>query len=202
MAEIPEDVAAEIRDTCRKLAKDKGLDDGTRDELCDHLEEKVAGYLCGEVKITQADALLLARGHFGDIPEVAEKLAAERGPTLLRWFPWLAGPRFLFAVGLVMVTTVFGIIVPLLAQFGANLQADFEDQWSAAPSFVILISPWGPWLVAAVGVAALCLNKRFLSARAAFWTYAATIVGLGLLGGMLCLILLLPAVGLIVATPN
>lgn len=60
-----------IRGYCRELADRHGLDEEAREEICGHLEDKLAGYLSGEVRPTEEDALVLARAHFGDAEEVA-----------------------------------------------------------------------------------------------------------------------------------
>jgi len=55
-----------IRELCDEIASAEGLDSELHDELYGHIEDKVLGYLSGEEVLSEADAFLLAREHFGD----------------------------------------------------------------------------------------------------------------------------------------
>jgi hypothetical protein len=66
-----------IHDLCDELAAKHGLDAGTRDELCGHLEDKLLGYLGGNVRVSEDDALILVRAHFGDADRIASQLGHE-----------------------------------------------------------------------------------------------------------------------------
>src|SRR4051794_26230096 len=82
MAEQSTDASLlKIRALCRELASKHRLDDATRDELSAHMEDKLLGYLSGEVKITEADALHLVSVHFGDAARVARDLSREDRPA-------------------------------------------------------------------------------------------------------------------------
>lgn len=67
--------AAQIRQIVSQLARKKGLSAEEAEEIGGHLEDKLLAYLSGEVRITPADALLLARAHFGDASGVARQVA-------------------------------------------------------------------------------------------------------------------------------
>ena len=69
LPELPESSAKKIRTLCDDLAARFRLDDATRNELGGHLEDKLAGYLSGEVRISEEDALTLVRAHFGILHE-------------------------------------------------------------------------------------------------------------------------------------
>src|SRR5271170_1985610 len=84
------DSLEKIRALCRDLAARQGLDDEARDELCGHMEDKLMGYLSGEVKITEEDALLLVRSHFGDAEKIARQVAGERKETVMSYWFWMA----------------------------------------------------------------------------------------------------------------
>src|SRR5437762_2498695 len=75
--ELPQSSAGKIRSLCDELARHYRLDDTTRDELRGHLEDKLAAYLSGEQRISEEDALLLVRAHFGDAAQVARRLKRE-----------------------------------------------------------------------------------------------------------------------------
>jgi hypothetical protein len=63
---LSEKTAAEIDALARKISVAHRLDAEIQAELRGHVEDKVRGYVCGEVKVTEADALLLATAHFGE----------------------------------------------------------------------------------------------------------------------------------------
>jgi len=58
-----------IRELCRKISVAHNLDEEIQRELFSHMEDKLLGYLSGEEKLTEEDAFVLVREHFGD-PEV------------------------------------------------------------------------------------------------------------------------------------
>lgn len=74
MPELPHESLQRIRALCHELSVRYRLDEQTRDELCGHLEDKLMGYLSGDVRITEEDALLLVRSHFGDAERIAWRL--------------------------------------------------------------------------------------------------------------------------------
>ena len=55
-----------IRALCDDIATAESLTEDLHDELYTHIEEKILGYLSGEETLSEADAFLLAREHFGD----------------------------------------------------------------------------------------------------------------------------------------
>ncbi|HIJ65515.1 MAG TPA: hypothetical protein HPP77_06130 [Candidatus Hydrogenedentes bacterium] len=62
-----------VRKFCRQISVAHGLDPEIQEELVGHFEDKMLAYLDGEETLTQADALILARQHFGD-PAVLKRL--------------------------------------------------------------------------------------------------------------------------------
>jgi len=64
---------AEIHTVIHQISVAHRLDAEIRDELESHFEEKVTAYLSGQEKLTETDALLLARAHFGK-PDGIESL--------------------------------------------------------------------------------------------------------------------------------
>jgi len=84
MPDLPGDSSVrKIRSLCQELAESYRLDNETRDELCAHLEDKLTGYLSGEVRITEEDALQLVRVHFGNAEQIARRLGRDR--SFFRW---------------------------------------------------------------------------------------------------------------------
>jgi hypothetical protein len=55
-----------IRDLCSKISVAHSLDVDIQKELCGHMEDKLLGYVSGNETITEDDALILVREHFGD----------------------------------------------------------------------------------------------------------------------------------------
>jgi len=72
---LSEQTRAKISKFCAELAANHALDPDTRDEICGHLEDKLAAYVSGEVRPTEEDALVLARAHFGDADRVSRTLS-------------------------------------------------------------------------------------------------------------------------------
>jgi len=55
-----------IIELCRKISVSHNLDDEIREELFTHMEDKLLGYVNGDVALTEEDAFILVREHFGD----------------------------------------------------------------------------------------------------------------------------------------
>ena len=67
MAEnISPETAEKIRALCSRISVANNLDQEIQEELYSHLEEKLLAYLSGKEKITEEDAFILVREHFGD----------------------------------------------------------------------------------------------------------------------------------------
>lgn len=197
MVKDPSQTAAQkIRSVLLELSAQHGLDTEACTELCSHLEEKLADYLSGAVKITEDDAIILARSHFGDAQRVASAIANEgrQGTFAMRWLRWPASPQLTFAMAVAMLGAIFGLVVPLIAYLSGNFQMTFKAQWPIIPMFIIKTSPWTPLLLATLGVMALVAKERFCKAGAALRINIATIVGTTFLGGFTCFILWLPII--------
>ncbi len=98
----------------REIGRRRRLDNDAVEELYGHLEDKTLGYLSGEENLSEADAVLLTREHFGDpgaFPEPEAKPARFQSPVSL--------PRRLAA--LAVLTLAVGIAlsaVKLLVALG------------------------------------------------------------------------------------
>ena len=77
---MPENISPEtmesIRALCRRISVAHDLNDEIQRELYTHMEDKLLGYLSGGEKVTEEDAFILVREHFGD-PVVIRKLLRE-----------------------------------------------------------------------------------------------------------------------------
>ena len=56
----------QVRTLCRKISVAHDLDPEIQDELYGHMEDKLLAYLNGEEPVTEDDAFILVREHFGD----------------------------------------------------------------------------------------------------------------------------------------
>jgi hypothetical protein len=74
------ETAGRIRDLCRKISVAHDLDDEIQRELYSHLEDKLLGYLRGEEKITEDDALILVKEHFGEFASLKGLLREVHAP--------------------------------------------------------------------------------------------------------------------------
>jgi hypothetical protein len=63
---VSEDTEQGIRALCDEIAVAHDIDPELREELRGHVEDKMLGYLSGEEAVSEADAFILAREHFGD----------------------------------------------------------------------------------------------------------------------------------------
>lgn len=59
-------VQEQMRALCRKISVAHDLDPEIQEELYGHMEDKLHAYLTGEERLTEEDAFLLVREHFGD----------------------------------------------------------------------------------------------------------------------------------------
>ena len=62
---ISPETTESIRALCRRISVAHDLDDEIQRELFSHMEDKLLGYLSGGEKVTEEDALILVREHFG-----------------------------------------------------------------------------------------------------------------------------------------
>ncbi|MBT4485036.1 MAG: hypothetical protein HOC71_15330 [Candidatus Latescibacteria bacterium] len=77
---MPEKISSpinkKIQQFCNKISVTYDLDDAIQKELFNHMEDKILDYLNEEVTITEEDAFVLVREHFGD-PIHIKKLLKE-----------------------------------------------------------------------------------------------------------------------------
>jgi hypothetical protein len=132
-----------IRALCHELAARHRLDDATRDELCAHLEDKLAGYLIGEVRISEEDALTLVRAHFGDAEKIARLIGREQAAPAI-------GPDVFFSRG-ISHDRLYSILLVVLAASTAmsvplGLVVYILRARQGVPAFAWAIPDWvAPW---------------------------------------------------------
>jgi hypothetical protein len=153
MPELPETGAAKIRSLCHELAARYRLDDDTRDELCGHLEDKLAGYLSGEVKTTEDDALALVRAHFGDAEQVARLLGRERVARSDPFFSLGVNHERLYSTLLIVLALSMTVSIPLgLVVYFLRQKAGVASTTWKFPDWVL---PWNATICAGYLVAIL-----------------------------------------------
>lgn len=69
-------VMAQVDALCRKISVAEDIDPQIREELRGHMEDKLRAYMAGEETLTEDDALILVKEHFGD-PAVLKALLQE-----------------------------------------------------------------------------------------------------------------------------
>jgi len=167
MHELPtEQTIKKIRALCQELAVRQGLNDEARDELCNHLEEKLTGYLNGEVKISEEDALCLVRAHFGDADQIARAISQERPSEA--FLTSRVNHARLYSALLLIIGISTTLTIPL------GLAAWAQRQYGLAPSSPGHVPTWLlPWAAAlsAVYIALILvtLTARRLNPDAGRW---------------------------------
>ena len=69
-------IREQMRALCTKMGIAHGLDDDIQQELYGHMEDKLLGYLSGDERVTEQDALILMREHFGK-PGLVKRLLSD-----------------------------------------------------------------------------------------------------------------------------
>ena len=64
--ELGPDTNEKMRALCKKISVAHDLDEEIQEELYSHIEDKLLAYLNGEEAVTEEDAFILVREHFGD----------------------------------------------------------------------------------------------------------------------------------------
>ncbi|MBI2424312.1 MAG: hypothetical protein HYV27_15885 [Candidatus Hydrogenedentes bacterium] len=77
MAEhFSDETQRQIRELAADIVGSRAADDATGREMQDHVEDKIRAYLDGEERVSEADALILARKHFGNPKRIKAELSA------------------------------------------------------------------------------------------------------------------------------
>ncbi|MFP6584161.1 MAG: hypothetical protein VCD00_16610, partial [Candidatus Hydrogenedentota bacterium] len=63
---ISSEIEKQARELCSQISVAHDLDSEIQEGLYTHVEDKLLGYLSGEVPISEDDAIILVREHFGD----------------------------------------------------------------------------------------------------------------------------------------
>jgi hypothetical protein len=71
-------IVEQLNTMCDTYARRKRLSADDRQEVFDHLEDTLHGYLSGQTRVTNEDALLLARARLGDVKGVVAQIAPQQ----------------------------------------------------------------------------------------------------------------------------
>src|SRR5437763_11452247 len=98
---MPHDLSSEsisrIESLAQRVRVSPQHDEEVRRELVSHLQDQLQGYLSGQQKLSEADALLLVERHFGDTASVAAGLQDVHAP-MQRWLRRLAAVTIVTAI--------------------------------------------------------------------------------------------------------
>ncbi|MCX5769326.1 MAG: hypothetical protein NTZ09_03510 [Candidatus Hydrogenedentes bacterium] len=73
----------QMRDLCNKISVAHDLDESIQEELLGHMEDKFLAYLSGDEPLSDQDAFILVREHFGN-PATVKSLMQEAHPGAVR----------------------------------------------------------------------------------------------------------------------
>ncbi|MBI5095592.1 MAG: hypothetical protein HZB26_24555 [Candidatus Hydrogenedentes bacterium] len=83
MAELDPKTREHLQGLCRQITVAHELDPEIQEELYGHMEDKLLAYLSGEERVSEQDAFVLVREHFGD-PAVLKGLLRDAHPREAR----------------------------------------------------------------------------------------------------------------------
>ncbi len=160
--QLNSDTIAALRDVAREVGNARGLDDDAQEELFGHLEDKTIGYLAGDETISQADAVLLTRVHFGEsIPAEEAVLQPNGNPQRLTLLH-----RILMVAG---VTLVFGNILQRTATSLTWTILEFDQPQFVVYAIVLIVfSGATTWLLAILAGLTLRRWERYVRAGTVF----------------------------------
>ena len=146
-----------LRGLCKQVSVANSLDEELREELFGHMEDKLLAYLNGEEPVTEDDALILVREHFGDPGVVKGMLrevhAQEAGISLARRL--VAGLALAIGLDIGMYLVFSLVTLGLVAQAAWAPTATTPGNPNFDHSYV-----HPPW---AVGAAAVSWNAMGLA---------------------------------------
>jgi len=108
-------VQAQIRELAEEIAGAEALSEELRQELAGHIEDKLLGYMRGEETVSEADAFLLAREHFGDRQDLRESLGVERPSAYTQRYVVFFGGLVLLVNFVAVLFMTYYLLWPWLA---------------------------------------------------------------------------------------
>ena len=115
-------LVGELNAICDAYARRNRLGKDDRQEVFDHLEDTLQGYLTGQTRVTSEDALLIARARLGDVRGVLTQLQPERANKICSWARLSVAITTAFLTVLVLPLTVL-LLDPPAGGADATLRA-------------------------------------------------------------------------------
>ncbi|MBN1293218.1 MAG: twin-arginine translocase subunit TatC [Candidatus Latescibacteria bacterium] len=119
---ISPEMSEKIQQFCRNISETYNFDEDIQEELYGHIEDKMLGYLSGEEPLTEDDAFVLVREHFGDSAAVRELLNSVHRvkPEHVPVTRAILNTLYALAIGLFAAWFVSGYFMKLITQFAAD----------------------------------------------------------------------------------
>ena len=143
---IAPEIISEIEAFLKQISVAHNLDNEIREELRSHIEDKLCGYMRGEIKITEEEAWLLVREHFGD-PAVLKSMYHEtEAKEMYKSFFRRIGAAFVAGIWILTITrmVIHGILTQALKGVAgrtvdAGIIFAYGFLWMIPDLFVILL---------------------------------------------------------------
>ncbi|MFP6580919.1 MAG: hypothetical protein VCD00_00015 [Candidatus Hydrogenedentota bacterium] len=163
---IGSEIEKQARELCSQISVAHDLDSEIQEELYTHVEDKLLGYLSGEVPVTEEDALILVREHFGDpltiksllqdvhVEEVTISQARRRTAAVIVTLAWgLVGALLMNAVTVGLHYYRFKTMTAMETARATNSMSELlgiheYNAFFAVSLFLLLsaITALGPWI--------------------------------------------------------
>jgi hypothetical protein len=156
--QLSSETVTALRALTREIGDARGLDGDAREELYGHLEDKTLGYMSGEEGLSEADAVLLTRAHFGESVPMDEAVPQANGNprrvTLLHRVLMVAGVTFV--LGSLLQRTAMSLTWTIL---------EFDPpQFLVYAIVLVVISGATTWLLAILAGLTLRRWERYVRA--------------------------------------
>ncbi len=131
----------EARALCAQITVAHDLDPEIQEELYGHVEDKILGYLSGEVPVTGDDAIILVREHFGDA-RVIKSLLQDVHVTevaVSQWRRYMAATIAMLACSLAGAAALDAVVL-VIAFFDMSLV--LAVWMTCAIGIMTMLVPW------------------------------------------------------------
>ncbi len=179
-------IEEKARALCAQITVAHDLDSEIQEELYGHVEDKILGYLRGEISVSGDDALILVREHFGDAA-TSKSLVQDVHVTevaVSQWRRYAAA-----AIAMLGCTLVGEVALNAVFVFTHLFQANL--MWAVWIVFAVLVvATLAPWAIFVRWQRTLRAGRRPWYYRWHFTTLGVTILGLAFVK------VLIPSIGI------
>lgn len=162
-SQLEPEIERRIRALCDEIAMAYDVNDNLREELCGHVEDKVLGYLSGEVPVSEDDAFMLAREHFGDRRRLKELLSEvhHEEATGALWRRMAGGFVVMYGIG--VAVAALGTAAAYLVEMMTPIV--FQNRpWARLMLGIIIMATYSGLVIAV-----LARQKRRLEGGGTLW---------------------------------